>query len=159
MKLTTRGRYAVMAMVDLAEHAGDDDADPICIGDIAQRQQLSVAYLEQLFAPLKRAGLVTARRGRCGGYVLARPAGQITVAAVMHALDEHLDATRCGGEASCLGGRARCRTHDLWTALSDHMQAFLGAVTLADVVAGRMPIAGASPREAAGEQPVSFAAA
>ena len=135
MKLTTRGRYAVMAMVDLAEHA---DEDPVCIGDIAERQNLSVAYLEQLFAPLRRAGLVTARRGRCGGYALARGAQDISVAEVLAALDENLDATRCGGEAACTSGSDRCRTHGLWTALSDHMQQFVAGVSLADVVAGRL---------------------
>lgn len=152
MKLTTRGRYAVMAMVDLAEHTSGDDPDPVCIGDIAARQQLSVAYLEQLFAPLKRAGLVTARRGRCGGYVLARAADTISIAMVMDALGENLDATRCGGAPSCLGGAARCRTHDLWTALSDHMQRFLASVTLADVLRGGVA-------DARSEHPVSFAAA
>lgn len=135
MKLTTRGRYAVMAMVDLAEHG---DEDPVCIGEIAKRQNLSVAYLEQLFAPLRRAGLVTARRGRCGGYALAQSAESISVAAVLAALEEKLDATRCGGEAACTGGPERCRTHGLWTALSAHMQQFVASVSLADVVSGRL---------------------
>lgn len=135
MKLTTRGRYAVMAMVDLAEH-GDDD--PVCIGDIAERQNLSVAYLEQLFAPLRRSGLVTARRGRCGGYALAQSADAISVASVLAALDENMDATRCGGAEACTGSGERCRTHGLWTALSDHMQQFVASVSLADVVSGQL---------------------
>lgn len=137
MKLTTRGRYAVMAMVDLAEHGGED---PVCIGDIAQRQNLSVAYLEQLFAALRRAELVSARRGRCGGYALTRTADQISVAAVMAALDENMDATRCGGEAACTGTGERCRTHGLWTALSVHMHDFLAGISLDDVVAGRLDV-------------------
>ncbi|WP_348672308.1 Rrf2 family transcriptional regulator [uncultured Abyssibacter sp.] len=137
MKLTTRGRYAVMAMVDLAEHGGED---PVCIGDIAQRQNLSVAYLEQLFAALRRAELVSARRGRCGGYALTRTADQISVAAVMAALDENMDATRCGGEAACTGTGERCRTHGLWTALSAHMHDFLAGISLDDVVAGRLDV-------------------
>ncbi len=137
MKLTTRGRYAVMAMVDLAEHGGEE---PVCIGDIAERQNLSVAYLERLFAALRRAELLSAGRGRCGGYALTRPADQISVAAVMAALDEDMDATRCGGQAACTGNGERCRTHGLWMALSEQVQGFLADVSLDDVVAGRLDV-------------------
>jgi Rrf2 family protein len=134
MELNTRGRYAVMAMADLAKHAVEP-ALPLPV--IAERQQISLAYLEQLFVKLRRAGLVESARGRLGGYRLARPAAQISVAEIMTAVAEDTRMTRCGGELSqpCLGGQ-RCLTHGLWDALGEHILAFLEQVTLAEVIAG-----------------------
>ena len=130
MKLTTKGRYAVTAMLDLALHDGGDC--PVALCDIAERQQISPAYLERLFAGLRRHGLVGATRGAGGGYRLARPAVDISVAEVMDAVSEDLDATRCGGERSCHGGEG-CLTHDLWEDLSRHVQDYLQGISLADL--------------------------
>jgi len=141
MELSTRARYAVMAMVDLAtRQAVGCECGPICLAEIAQRQQLSLAYLEQLFGKLRREGLVTSARGPGGGYRLARPSDAITVAQVVSAVDEKLRATRCErGSAGCLGdGGTRCQTHDLWDALGQQIRGFLQGVTLADVVNGRI---------------------
>jgi Rrf2 family transcriptional regulator, iron-sulfur cluster assembly transcription factor len=137
MELNTRGRYAVMAMADLAKH-GADAALPLPA--IAERQQISLAYLEQLFLKLRRAGLVESARGRLGGYRLGRPANAITVAEVMAAVEEDTRMTRCGGEAAkpCLPGE-RCLTHGLWDALSDQIAAFLESVTLQEVLDGIPP--------------------
>ncbi len=131
MKLTTRGRYAVMAMVDLAEHGGQE---PVCIGDTAVPQNLAVAYLEQLFAKLRRRQLVTSVRGPGGGYRLSRPGAQIDVAAVIEAVDESVDATRCGGQGDCQEGHT-CLTHHLWCDLSDQIQDFLSGISLGELVA------------------------
>ena len=141
MELSTRARYAVMAMVDLAtRQAAGCECGPICLAEIAERQQLSLAYLEQLFGKLRREGLVTSARGPGGGYRLARPSDAITVAEVVSAVDEKLRATRCEqGTAGCLGdGAGRCQTHDLWDALGWQIRRFLQGVTLADVAAGRV---------------------
>ena len=136
MELTTRGRYAVMALADLARH-GQGGAVPL--SQIAERQQLSIAYLEQIFLKLRRAGLVDSERGRSGGYRLSRPADAIAVADVMTAVDEDTRMTRCGGESGpgCVGEH-RCLTHGLWHALGDHIRDFLSDVTLADVIADRV---------------------
>ncbi len=130
MKLTTKGRYAVTAMLDLALH---DTNSPVTLADIAKRQALSLAYLEQLFAKLKKGGLVGSARGPGGGYRLKRPAMVISVADVINAVDEPVDATRCGGQLNCQGD-LRCLTHDLWTDLSNQILAFLGSVTLGELV-------------------------
>lgn len=130
MRLTTRGRYAVTAMVDLALH---DAAGPVPLAEIAARQAISQAYLEQLFARLRRRGLVDSVRGPGGGYRLARPAASISAALIIAAVDETLDATRCGGAGDCQDGE-QCLTHDLWTDLSQHVHAFLDRVTLASLV-------------------------
>jgi Rrf2 family protein len=134
MELNTKGRYAVMAMTDLARHGGKG---AVSLGAIAERQQISLAYLEQIFLKLRRAGLVESARGRTGGYQLARPAGAITIAEIMHAADEPVEMTRCAvhGLSGCVGS-SKCLTHDLWRALGDHIQAFLARVTLRDVIAG-----------------------
>lgn len=134
MDLNTRGRYAVMAMADLAKHA---DADAVPLSQIADRQRVSLAYLEQLFGRLRRAGLVESVRGRTGGYRLGRPAVSITVAEVMAAVEEEVRMTRCAGEqgSPCLGTE-RCLTHDLWDALGEQIAHFLAQVTLQDVIAG-----------------------
>lgn len=132
MRLTTKGRYAVTAMLDLAMHA---NTEIVALGDIAARQGISLPYLEQLFAKLRRAGLVTSVRGPGGGYRLARPADAISVADVIAAIDENIDTTRCGGEKNCQGEDA-CLTHELWEALGAHILGFLRSMTLADM-AGR----------------------
>lgn len=133
MELNTKGRYAVMAMAELAACA---DAGALALSAIADRQVISLAYLEQLFVKLRRAGLVDSARGRAGGYRLARPAAQIRIADIMAAVEEDVRMTRCSeATAACLPGR-RCITHGLWDALSDHIQSFLEAVTLQEVVDG-----------------------
>ncbi|MCP1676235.1 Rrf2 family iron-sulfur cluster assembly transcriptional regulator [Natronocella acetinitrilica] len=129
MKLSTKGRYAVTAIMDLVLHEGDG---PVALADISQSQQISLSYLEQLFARLRRAGLVSGVRGPGGGYRLARPAAEISVAAVIEAVDESLDATRCKGRENCQGGN-RCLTHDLWSELSCQIQNFLAGISLADM--------------------------
>lgn len=132
MKLTTRGRYAVTAMLDLALHQG---GGPATLADIARRNRISPAYLEQLLAGLRRRGLVESVRGPGGGYRLSQPAEQITVARVIDAVNETVDATRCGGSRDCRDG-GRCLTHDLWADLTRHIQDFLESVTLAQLRAG-----------------------
>lgn len=129
MRLTTRGRYAVTAMLDLALHAG---GGPVSLADIARRNRISSAYLEQLLAALRRQGLIDSSRGPGGGYQLARPAGQISVACVIAAVNESVDATRCGGSRDCHEGGS-CLTHDLWEDLTRHIRGFLEGVTLAQL--------------------------
>jgi Rrf2 family transcriptional regulator, iron-sulfur cluster assembly transcription factor len=134
MQLSTKGRYAVMALVDLAKR-GPGVSLPLT--EIAQGQNLPVSYLEQLFMKLRRAGLVTAARGPGGGYRLARLPAEISIAEIMLAADESVRMTRCSDEGTelCLGTK-RCETHELWQALGDHIGAFLSAVTLQHVVDG-----------------------
>lgn len=131
MKLTTRGRYAVTAMLDLALHGR---GGPVCLSQIAARQSISQAYLEQLFGALRRAGLVESVRGPGGGYRLGRPAEAISLAAVIAAVDESADPTRCGGLQNCQRGE-RCLTHDLWEDLGRHIRIYLEGRSLADVAA------------------------
>ncbi len=146
MQLSTKGRYAVMAMVDLAAmEAVESAGELVCLADIAQRQQLSQSYLEQLFGKLRRAGLVSAARGPRGGYRLARPAADIAISAIVAAVDEPIRATRCElGGGGCMAGSIpggfgeRCQTHDLWVALGRQIELFLQRVTLADVIDGRV---------------------
>lgn len=136
MRLSTKGRYAVMAMADLAKR-GSDRA--VTLGDIAARQDISLPYLEQLFARLRRQGLVKSVRGPGGGYRLARPAAQTPVADIVTAVDEPLEAVRCGaGPAGCMPGGERCLTHDLWDELGRHIHDYLASVSLDDVVSGRL---------------------
>ena len=136
MKLSTKGRYAVMAMTDLAGHA---DRRAVSLAEIAERQQLSVAYLEQLFARMRRRGLVISARGPGGGYRLARPAEETTVAEVVTAVDEPLRATRCGGKpGGCMRGGAKCLTHDLWEETGRRIQDYLASISLADVLNGHL---------------------
>jgi Rrf2 family protein len=134
LELNTKGRYAVTAMADLAKYGG---ADAVPLSAVAERQQISLAYLEQLFVKLRRAGLVESERGRSGGYRLSRPAYAITVGDVMKAVDEGLRMTRCGGEESapCMAGK-RCLTHGLWDALCDRIGSFLDGVSLQEVIDG-----------------------
>lgn len=130
MKLTTKGRYAVTAMLDLAVH---QQSDAVALADIAARQGISLSYLEQLFAKLRRKGLVASVRGPGGGYSLALPASRISVAQIVVAINENIDATRCGGEENC-HGEERCLTHQLWTELSRRIYEFLDDITLAALV-------------------------
>jgi Rrf2 family transcriptional regulator, iron-sulfur cluster assembly transcription factor len=131
MRLTTKGRFAVTAMIDLALRSGDG---PVTLAGISERQKISLSYLEQLFGKLRRYSLVDSVRGPGGGYCLARPAGKITVADVVRAVDEQLDATQCGGKENCRDDE-RCMTHELWMTLNDKMYEYLTSVTLADLVA------------------------
>jgi Rrf2 family iron-sulfur cluster assembly transcriptional regulator len=158
VKLSTRGRYAVMAMADLARYGDDaEGGEPVRLCEIAERQELSLSYLEQLFGKLRRGGLVVAARGPGGGYRLARPARETRIADIIVAVDEPIKATRCKSESSkgCLRRTGRCLTHDLWEELGRQIEIFLESVTLADVlerrVLGRSRVAGPSdsPRAAA----------
>ena len=137
MKLGTKARYAVMAMVDLARHG---NAAPVPLTEVAERQGISLLYLEQLFGRLRRAGLVAATRGPGGGFALARPAEALRIADIVMAVDEEIKATRCeaGSPEGCMADKARCLTHDLWEELGRQIFLFLNAVTLADVAEGRM---------------------
>lgn len=130
MKLSTKGRYAVTAMMDLAIH---DKLGPVTLSEISQCQGISLSYLEQLFAKLRRKGLVEGVRGPGGGYRLARAAADVTVADIITAVDEKVDATRCSGHRNCQEGR-RCLTHELWTDLSRQIFIFLSGITLAQFV-------------------------
>ncbi len=134
MKLTTRGRYAVTAMLDLALHSADQR--PIALADISARQGISLSYLEQLFVRLRRGDLVLSVRGPGGGYRLGRSISEISVAEVIDAVDESVDATRCAGQENCQSEH-RCLTHDLWTDLSDQIREFLGDISLAELVTRR----------------------
>lgn len=138
MKLSTKGRYAVMAMADLAFH---DRGRPVALAEVAQRQEISLSYLEQLFGRLRRAGLVSSVRGPGGGYRVARDPAQVRIAEIVLAVDEPITATRCtpGAPNGCHSQRGRCLTHDLWEELAHHIHLFLNAVTLADVCARRVP--------------------
>lgn len=138
MKLSTKGRYAVMAMADLAGHTRDDD--PIPLSDISLRQGISLSYLEQLFSKLKRGGLVAGVRGPGGGYRLARGPGDTRIADIILAVDEPIKATRCrsGSSQGCLATHGRCLTHDLWEELGRQIEVFLESVTLADVIERRI---------------------
>ena len=130
MRLTTKGRFAVTAMIDLALNSGDG---PVTLAAISERQKISLSYLEQLFGRLRRYGLVESVRAPGGGYCLARPDADITIADVVRAVDEMLDATQCGGLQNCRQAQ-RCMTHELWSTLNDRIYEFLSSVTLADEV-------------------------
>jgi Rrf2 family iron-sulfur cluster assembly transcriptional regulator len=131
MQLSTKGRYAVMAMTDLA---GEEPGRAVPLATIAERQQISRPYLEQLFARLRRRGLVSSVRGPGGGYRLSRPAAEMSVADVVLAVDEPLRATRCKGAGpGCMKGGARCVTHDLWEETGRRIHDYLAGVSLADV--------------------------
>jgi Rrf2 family iron-sulfur cluster assembly transcriptional regulator len=137
MKLSTKGRYAVMAMADLAKHAA---GNPVSLAEIAERQEISLSYLEQLFAKLRKGGLVRSVRGAGGGYLLALPVEETRIADIVLAVDEPIRATRCtvGSTLGCHGSKARCLTHDLWEELGNQIHLFLNSVTLADVVERRV---------------------
>jgi Rrf2 family transcriptional regulator, iron-sulfur cluster assembly transcription factor len=130
VRLTTKGRYAVTAMLDLAYHS---QKKPVTLTDIATRQTISLSYLEQLFARLRRAGMVKGVRGPGGGYKLNRKAADINIADIIAAVDEQIDSTRCGGEANCQKHQA-CLTHDLWMGLSDQIRGYLKSISLAELL-------------------------
>ena len=131
MRLTTKGRFAVTAMLDLALH---DGGGPVTLAGISRRQSISLSYLEQLFGKLRRRSLVDSVRGPGGGYTLTRAAVETSVADIIRAVDESLDATQCGGRENCQEEH-RCMTHELWATLNDKMYEYLSSVTLADLVA------------------------
>jgi len=130
MKLTTRGRYAVTAILDVAIHS---EEGPVNLADISERQGISVSYLEQLFAKLRRSELVSSTRGPGGGYRLGHDSGDIYVAQVVDAVDENVDVTRCRGQGNCQGGET-CLTHELWMDLSEQIHQLLNGISLRDLV-------------------------
>lgn len=130
MKLSTKGRYAVTAMFDIALH---NDEGPVSLSDISERQGISLSYLEQLFTNLRKQGLVKSTRGPGGGYSLAIDSEQIAIADVIEAVDENVDATRCGGSEDCQNHQ-RCLTHELWENLSDQIRNYLSNISLAQAV-------------------------
>jgi Rrf2 family transcriptional regulator, iron-sulfur cluster assembly transcription factor len=130
MRLTTKGRFAVTAMMDLAMHHG---SGPVTLAEISGRQKISLSYLEQLFGKLRRNQLVESVRGPGGGYCLARETGNVTVADIILAVDEPIDATQCGGKENCRDEQ-KCLTHDLWAALNERIFDYLGSVTLRQLV-------------------------
>ena len=130
MRLTTKGRFAVTAMIDLALRS---ENGPVALASISERQQISLSYLEQLFGKLRRYQLVDSVRGPGGGYCIAKPLDKLTVADIIRAVDEPLDATQCGGRENC-HDEHRCMTHDLWSTLNAKMYEYLSSVSLADLV-------------------------
>ncbi|HXQ41351.1 MAG TPA: Rrf2 family transcriptional regulator [Candidatus Udaeobacter sp.] len=169
MKLSTKGRYAVMALVDLASQT---DGRPVALADIAERQEISLSYLEQLFAKLRRGGLVRSVRGPGGGYLLAHAPAETRISDAILAVDEPIRATRCkaNSSAGCRANKSRCLTHDLWEELGNQIHVFLSSVSLADVCnrrilgngrlhqgmaadGGEEPASEASPAGSAGTQP------
>jgi len=130
MRLTTKGRFAVTAMLDLAMRNGNG---PVTLAGISERQKISLSYLEQLFGKLRRRALVESVRGPGGGYCLAKDTSAITIADIIRAVDEPIDATKCGGLGNCLDDH-RCMTHELWTGLNEHIYKYLEAVSLAQLV-------------------------
>ena len=135
MRLTTKGRFAVTAMIDLALNAQNN---AVKLNSISERQQISLSYLEQLFSKLRRAGLVESIRGPGGGYILGRDAGEINIAQIIAAAEDDLDATLCKGKANCQSG-APCLTHNLWENLNHTINAYLSSVTLAGLLAQQQP--------------------
>jgi len=130
MRLTTKGRFAVTAMIDVAMHNG---GGPVTLAGVSDRQKISLSYLEQLFGKLRRHGLVESVRGPGGGYNLARPANSVSVADIITAVDEPIDATQCGGKENCQDDK-RCMTHELWANLNTHIFSFLRSVSLEQLV-------------------------
>ena len=130
MRLTTKGRYAVTAMLDLSLNYG---VRPITLPDISDRQGISLSYLEQLFSNLRRQGLVSSSRGPGGGYRLSRSADEVTVLDIISAVDEKVDTTRCEGKGNCSNGE-QCLSHEIWHSLSEQIKMYLGGITLGQVV-------------------------
>jgi Rrf2 family iron-sulfur cluster assembly transcriptional regulator len=137
VKLSTKGRYAVMAMVDIAAHT---QGKPIALADVAERQEISLSYLEQLFGKLRRGGLVKSVRGPGGGYLLAHAAADTRISDIILSVDEPIKTTRCtpGSPAGCRSNQSRCLTHDLWEELGNIIHLFLSSVSLADVIEARV---------------------
>lgn len=154
MRLTTKGRFAVTAMIDLALNGG---SRPVTLSAISERQNISLSYLEQLFAKLRRHQIVESVRGPGGGYCLGRAAGEISVADVILAVDEPLDATQCGGRENCKSDH-RCMTHDLWATLNRKMLDYLASVSLSDLVE-KQRLKVAAQKDKPVKQPVSFGVA
>jgi Rrf2 family iron-sulfur cluster assembly transcriptional regulator len=154
MKLSTKGRYAVMAMADLAAH--EQGVRPVSLADVAARQEISLSYLEQLFAKLRRGGLVRSVRGPGGGYRLSRAPAEIRISDIIVAVDEPITATRCraGSPKGCTGTSGRCVTHDLWEELGRQIHVFLASVSLGDVVEKRV-LGRARPCETPGDTKVA----
>ncbi len=138
MRLTTKGRFAVTAMLDLALHEAQSltEIKPVTLAGISERQSISLSYLEQLFSRLRRQGLVNSIRGPGGGYRLAKNYADISVAEIINAVDEQIDATQCGGHENCRD-EGRCMTHDLWATLNSKILDYLAGVSLADMVASQ----------------------
>ncbi|NQW02182.1 MAG: Rrf2 family transcriptional regulator [Rhodospirillales bacterium] len=138
MRLSTKGRYSVMAMVDLATQSAD--GNPIALADIAERQEISLSYLEQLFGKLRKGGVVKSVRGPGGGYLLARSAADTRISDIVLSVDEPLAATRCapGAPEGCHSNKSRCLTHDLWEELGNQIFLYLSSVSLEDVVEKRV---------------------
>ncbi len=130
MRLTTKGRFAVTAMLDLAIN---EAKKPVTLAGISERQNISLSYLEQLFSRLRRSGLVKSVRGPGGGYLIAKELNQISVSEIISAVDEQIDATQCGGNENCHDDK-RCMTHDLWTSLNVQILQYLSGISLADLV-------------------------
>lgn len=130
MKLTTKGRYAVTAMLDLALHG---DQGPVSLAEISTRQEISLSYLEQLFSKLRKNGLVTSTRGPGGGYSVSRKLSDVAVSEIIGAVNESVDATQCAGKENC-HSHGRCLTHDLWEGLSEQIEEFLSSVSLQDMI-------------------------
>lgn len=159
MRLTTRGRYAVTAMLDLAIHA---DGGPVNLADISRRQSISLSYLEQLFSRLRRGGLVASVRGPGGGYYLNHDTAEIVIAHIIDAVSESVDVTRCQGQGNCQQGET-CLTHHLWEDLSQQIHDFLGQISLADLmqrndirrIAGDQDQREPASRQAAGDELIS----
>ena len=145
MRLTTKGRFAVTAMADLAMR---DEQGPVTLASISERQSISQSYLEQLFGKLRKHNIVVAVRGPGGGYNLAQPSAQITIADIIEAVDESVDSTRCGGKANCHDGH-QCITHDLWEGLNKAIHAYLAEVNLQQLV-------NSQPANKAGASPVAL---
>ena len=156
MKLTTKGRYPVMAMVDIAAHT---EGKPIALADVAERQEISLSYLEQLFGKLRRGGLVKSVRGPGGGYLLAHAAADTRIADIILSGDEPIKATRCtpGAPTGCTSNKSRCLTPDLWEELGNKIFLFLNSVSLADVVDDR--VLGTSGEQHRREEAVAAAVA
>ena len=152
MRLTTKGRFAVTAMIDLGLNGGEK---PVTLSAISERQSISLSYFEQLFAKLRRHGIVESVRGPGGGYCLARNSTEITVADVIIAVDEPLDATQCGGRENCKSDH-RCMTHDLWSTLNRKMLDYLASVNLAELVDKQRQRVAANQNQAAAGKAVAF---
>ena len=137
MRLSTKGRYAVMAMVDLATVSQDT---PVVLSDVAERQEVSLSYLEQLFSKLRRGGLVKSVRGPGGGYLLSRSCAEVRIADIILAVDEPIKVTRCddGSPEGCTSNKSRCLTHDLWEGLGNQIHLYLKSISLADIVHKRV---------------------
>lgn len=138
MLLGTRGRYAVMALVELVRQSSD--GKPVTLASLSEEQEISLSYLEQIFLVLRKKGLVQSVRGPGGGYVLARPAELTRIADIIMAVDEPIRMTRCQGKSGCMADHSRCLTHELWEGLGDHIYDYLSSISLADVCARNIPV-------------------